>query len=273
MTKTTTEKKQPLSATSSLRETQLKRLAIVVGGLLLVYLGLAYLLAPLMWEGYADVHPAWEDAPRVTHTGDKHPGDPINVAIVGSELELKKVLLAAGWFPADPVTLKSSLEIAEATVLNRQYDTAPVSSLYLFGRKQDLSFQQPVGDNPRKRHHVRFWKYDKLSPDGRPVWVGSATYDERVGLSYTTGQITHHIDADVDAERDHLMSSLQQTGDIASEVTKPDFHTQLEGRNGGGDLWKTDGSLKVAITKLPSITKPLADDATSQPTSDDKLSK
>ena len=56
-----------------------------------------------------------------------------------------------------------------------------VSDLYLFGRKQDLAFERPIGDNPRKRHHVRFWHWDKLE-DGRPVWFGSATLDERVGL-------------------------------------------------------------------------------------------
>ena len=33
---------------------------------------------------------------------------------------------------------------------------------------------------------------------------GGATFDERVGLSHTTGQITHHIAPDVDTERDHL---------------------------------------------------------------------
>jgi hypothetical protein len=26
----------------------------------------------------------------------------------------------------------------------------------LFGRKEDLAFEQPVGDSPRQRHHVRF---------------------------------------------------------------------------------------------------------------------
>jgi hypothetical protein len=160
--------------------------AYIGGVLLLLYLTMAYLLAPLLWERYANRHPAWEDAPRVTHTGDKHPGDPINVAIVGGEPELQKILQAAGWFPADPLSLKSSLEIAEASVLKREYDDAPVSSLYLFGRKQDLAFEQPVGDNPRKRHHVRFWKHDKPGPDGRPIWFGSATFDERVGFSHTS---------------------------------------------------------------------------------------
>src|SRR6185369_11715834 len=102
-------------------------------------------------------------------------------------------MLAAGWHAADPLGLRSDLEIAADTVLARPYEDAPVSNLYLFGRKEDLAFEQPAGDDPRRRHHVRFWKSSKVDDQGRPAWVGSATYDQRVGLSHTTGQITHHI--------------------------------------------------------------------------------
>src|SRR5262249_4774795 len=42
--------------------------------------------------------------------------------------------------------------MAEAAVLKRKYEDAPVSNLYLFGRKEDLAFEQPVGDNPRVSH-------------------------------------------------------------------------------------------------------------------------
>lgn len=215
----------------------------------LVYLVVAYVLVPMGWRRYAHRHPTWEDAPRITHTGSKIPGDPLNVALVGSEVEVKKILLAAGWYPADPLTLKSCLEIAEASVLKRPYEDAPVSNLFLFGRKQDLAFEKPVGNNPRKRHHVRFWRWDKLSPDDRPVWFGSVTYDERVGLSHTTGQITHHIAADIDSERDRLLSGLEGTGDVAEAYVVEGFHTEREGRNGGGDPWHTDGKLAVAEIK------------------------
>lgn len=51
---------------------------------------------------------------------------------------------------------------------------------------------------------MRFWKGDKLDPDGRAMWLGSAVYDKGVGPSHTTGQITHHTAANVDAERDYL---------------------------------------------------------------------
>jgi hypothetical protein len=217
---------------------------------------------PALWVRYAHRHPAFDELPRITRTGDDIPGDPLNVALVGTELELKEIMLAAKWYPADPLTLRSCLEIAEASLLKRSYDDAPVSNLYLFGRKQDLAFEQPVGDNPRHRHHVRFWKTGKPYADGQTIWVGSAVYDRRVGLSRTTGQVTHVTAADIDAERAYLFHDLAQTGQLADTFFIDGFHTVLHGRNGGGDPWETDGRLEAGViravpqlrTLLPSAT-------------------
>jgi hypothetical protein len=212
------------------------------------YLAVAYLLIPLLWKDYAKRHPQFDDNPRLTETGDGHPGDPLNVALVGSKEDIDRIMKAAGWFPAAALGIRSDLRIADDTILSRPDDEAPVSNLFLFGRKEDLAFEQPVGDNPRQRHHVRFWKTDK-AVDDRPIWIGSASYDERVGLSHTTGQITHHISGDVDAERDHLFANLEATGDLAKNEVINGYHTQLTGTNGGGDRWHTDGRLFVGEIK------------------------
>ena len=187
----------------------------------------------------------------ITLTGDKHPGDQNNVALIGSEADVKAIMQAASWYAADPLGLRSDVKIAADTVLKRPYDEAPVSSLYLFGRKEDLAFEQPVGDDPRQRHHVRYWKSDKLDKQGRLLWAGSVTYDKRVGLSYTTGQVTHHIDGNVDAERDRLFDELKKTGDLSDVQIVPDFHKVKSGKNGGGDPWHTDGRLFVGTIKSP----------------------
>jgi hypothetical protein len=218
---------------------------VAVIALLVIYGLIAYVAAPLVWRRYVHRHPALDDVPGITHTASGIPGDPINVGLVGVEAELIKIMLAAKWHPADALSFKSSLKIAEATVLRRPYEDAPVSNLFLWGRKEDLAFEQPVGDDPRKRHHVRFWRSDKLDDEGRPLWAGSVTYDDRVGLSHTTGQITHHIAPDVDAERDALFAELRKTGDLADVTIIDDFHKVRSGRNGGGDPWTTDGRLFV----------------------------
>jgi len=221
------------------------RLAAVLLGIAATYFVIAYVLAPGLWGRYAKRHPALDDLPDITYTHDDHPGDPINVALIGSEDDLKAIFQSAGWFAADPLALRSDLKIAADTVLKRPYDDAPVSNLYLWKRKEDLAFEQPVGDNPRERHHVRFWKSAAVDDAGRPLWAGAATFDERVGFSHTTGQITHHIAADVDAERNHVFETLKATGNLIQVDTIANFHKNRKGFNGGGDPWHTDGNLLV----------------------------
>jgi hypothetical protein len=229
-----------------------KKILVLIAGLLGTWLVAAYFLLPILWKRYAHRHPSLEDLPGVTYTADGIPADPINVALIGTRAEVMKIMLSAKWYPADKLTLRSSLEIAKASVLKREYDDAPVSSEFLFGRKQDLAFEQAVGDNPRHRHHVRFWESEKRDPDGRPVWLGAAIFDKRVGLSRTTGQITHETAPDVDAERDKLMGDLKQTGDLAEFIIIRGFHKVREGRNGEGNPWHTDGDLYEGVIKAES---------------------
>lgn len=232
--------------------------ATIAAGIALIWASMAYLVMPEMWKHYAHRHPSLEDIPNITYTKDGIPGDPLNSALVGTKHDVLRALIAAKWHPADPLSLKSSLEIAEASVLDRPYADAPVSNLYLFGRKEDLAFEQPVGKNPRQRHHVRFWQSDKLDADGRPFWLGAAVYDDRVGISHKTGAITHHTSADIDAERGHLFEDLAAGGFLIETYAVNDFHKTREGKNGGGDPWRTDGRLFVGVTKpeTPPNEKP-----------------
>lgn len=228
-----------------------RRIAVGLVGCVLVWLAVAYLLLPWLWRGYIHRHPALQDLPGITTTANGIPGDPLNLAIIGSKAELVRAMTAIEWRPADPLSLKSSLEIAEATVLHREYPDAPVSNLFLWGRKEDLAFEQPAGNDPRRRHHVRFWKSDKLDEAGRPLWAGAVTFDKSVGLSHTTGQITHHVDAQVDVERDRLMGQLLKANWTAPIEYVDGFHKTLSGKNGGGDPWQTDGRLAIARLKAP----------------------
>jgi hypothetical protein len=220
---------------------------LVVGAC--VYLSIAYLYAPLRWRLFFHRHPALKDGENdwITHTKLGIPGDPMNVALVGTEEELQSAMLAAEWCPADPITLRSSLRIAAGTVFRRSYEEAPVSDLYFWDRTQDLAFEQQLGDDPRQRHHVRFWRSDKVDGEGRPLWIGAATLDTKVGLSRTTGQITHHIAAEVDPERDKIIDDLTAADRLVDVVWIDGFHARLEGRNGGGDPWHTDGRLAVGL--------------------------
>ena len=52
---------------------------------LLVWAGLAYLLAPLVWHQIERGEDALLTGPRLTETPDGHPGDPVNIALLGVE--------------------------------------------------------------------------------------------------------------------------------------------------------------------------------------------
>ncbi|MGO9109036.1 MAG: LssY C-terminal domain-containing protein [Thermoguttaceae bacterium] len=192
-----------------------------------------------------EVQSALDDAPRVTVTKTGIQGDPINVGLIGTKDELIAAMVAAKWQPADPITFKSSVELVKSVVLHRPDETAPVSNLYLWNRKEDLAFEQEVGKDASRRHHVRFWQ-SAQQVDGRPLWLGAATFDTKVGLSRVTRLITHHIDANIDADRDKLLSDLTAAGWLLS-TEGIDFQIKRDGRNGGGDPYHTDGKLSLGV--------------------------
>jgi hypothetical protein len=234
----------PDSEPARLLEFCLRGIALVV----VAYVALAYLVLPNLWRLIEHRHPALQALATHAVTRDGIPGDPINIALIGSEAALQRSLLANGWRPADPMTFESAMRIATDSVVHRPYDTAPVSNLYYWGHKPDLVFEQMIGGDPRRRHHVRFWKSTELDDQSRPLWVGAATLDSSAGVSYRTGQITHHIDAAIDQERDLLVSEI--IASLGASVEWMDaFQPSLRGRNGGGDSYVTDG--RLAVVTLP----------------------
>lgn len=239
-----------VGASTHSREHRLRRLFARVGDatvvLIALYVLTAYVALPLAWRHF-EHHPVMAEAPKISYTVDGIPGDPLNLALVGSQDEVVAAMLAAGWHPADPTTLRSSLHIAESVVLKRTYDTAPVSNLYVWNRKQDLAFELPVEENARQRHHVRYWRSSALGIGDRPLWIGAATFDRSVGISHLTGKITHHIASDIDAERDHVMATLTHAGQLSETFQVTGVGATLDGRNGGGDRYFTDGELTIGV--------------------------
>jgi LssY C-terminus len=212
------------------------------------YYLLAYLLIPNLWRLIERRHPALQGLATHAVTVDGIPGDPINIAVIGSETALQHAMNVGGWMPADPITFASSLRIAADSVDHRPYQTAPVSNLYYWGHRQNLSFEQMIGGDPRRRHHVRFWKSAQLDDLGRPLWVGAVTLDTRAGISHRTGQLTHHIDAAIDLERDRLVAQLNPVFPSSLDWING-FQPALRGTNGGGDPYYTDG--RLAVVTLP----------------------
>jgi hypothetical protein len=210
----------------------------------LAYTLAAYLILPTYWTHY-EHQTRLATLPMVTQTAQGIPGDPINVGLVGDTKDVLCAMQAAGWYPADPVTLKSSIEIAGSVLLDRPYRDAPVSPLFYLGRREDLAFEKPDGNSADRRNHVRFWKVLEQGEEKRPVWLGDATFDRSVGVSRYTGAITHHIDADIDAERLHLAADLETAGMVDAKYQVTGVGPTMTGRNGGGDLYYTDGEVWI----------------------------
>lgn len=206
----------------------------------LVYAVAAYVIAPEYWQRFVNQHPSVDDVPNLTRGGDGLPGDPVNLTLHGDGQALRTAMTKAGWNVADPLGLRDDARIVVDTLAHRAYADAPVSKLFLFGRVEDVAFEMPIGGDPSKRHHVRFWRVG----EGETMrWVAAATLDKSVGLSHTTGQVTHHIDANVDAERDHVLGTLHASGKLQERWYVANFHKIRDGKNAGGGPWQTDGRL------------------------------
>ena len=223
---------------------RLWRAATILLAILLAYGLFAYVILPALWTHY-EHQKGLAGLPMVTRTGQGIPGDPINVGLIGDQKDVVCAMHAAGWFPADPITLKSSIEIVGSVLLDRPYKDAPVSNLYYLGRREDLAFEKPAGSSADRRNHVRYWKVLDQGEEKRPVWLGSATLDRSVGVSHYTGAVTHHIDADLDMERKTLTGDLETAGMVQAKYQVTGIGPTMAGHNGGGDLYYTDGEVWI----------------------------
>lgn len=223
---------------------RLERALLLALAAVLAYALIAYLALPALWTHY-EHQKGLARLPMVTRTAQGIPGDPINVGLVGDNRDVLCAMQAAGWYPADPVTLRSSIEIAGSLLLDRPYRDAPVSPLFYLDRREDLAFEKPDGRSADHRHHVRFWKVLDHGQEARPVWLGAVTYDRSVGVSRYTGAITHHIGADIDAERQRLAADLEAAALVDAKYQVTGVGPTMDGRNGGGDLYYTDGEVWI----------------------------
>jgi hypothetical protein len=238
-------------------ERLLERVTVPIAVLATIYFVFAYIVFPAVWTHY-ERQPRLAHQPMLTVTRQGIPGDPINVGFVGDREDIIRALHEAGWFAANEVTLRSSVAIIGSVLLNRPYQTAPVSALYYEGRSEDLAFEVPDGVSANRRHHVRLWRVLDAGLEGRPIWLGASTYDRGVGLSRYTGQVTHHIAAQIDQERDFLISQLKNAGMVETQYTVTGVGPTLIGLNGEGDLYQTDGEVWIAqlVVKGEKRTKP-----------------
>ena len=157
--------------------------------------------------------------PRRIADKDGNPGDMVNFLLIGSEDQVKAAFMAAGWAQVDRDTKDAVVQALVASLSKQAYLTMPMSQLYLFGRPQDYGFAhaEPL-TVVTTRHHLRIWK-STLTVGGQPLWVGAATHDMGLERDQRNGKLTHHIDPNVDDERDFVSRSLTESGYVTQHTT------------------------------------------------------
>jgi len=189
------------------------------------------------------------DVPRRVSDAAGNEGDMVNYALLGSAEQVQAAFKAAGWVAVDKTVQDALLHGLMATLGHEAYTEMPMSTLYLFGRPQDLSFAR--GDPltvAAERHHLRVWKTTKTI-GGVPLWVGSATHDIGFEKDQRNGDVTHKIDPKIDDEREFLLHSFDAAGVFSSAAYVLPADPMLKARTATGGSFYSDGRILVMELK------------------------
>lgn len=235
--------------------------------LMITYGFLAYFAIPALLRIRHLIQPPTH-VPTRTIARDGWAVDPINLVVLAkNQKELRWAMQKAGWFGADPATIRNKLRMIYAFTFNRPYKTAPFGTYFVFGRKQDLEFQIPIGNgSPRHRHHVRFWRLGTTQlehehtdfwhnllqgflPKKKAVWVGAAIYDRGLNIRLRNLQLDHGIHSDTGLERTYVVDTLQKAG-VLKDVIDIRAGEPLRTRHQGlGETIITDGYIRLCDMK------------------------
>ena len=183
--------------------------------------------------------------PRRVNDQFNNLGDMVNFVIVGSQKDVQAALEAATWHVADTSNENAVVNAIQRTYDKQDYLAMPMSTLFLFGRKQDFGYEmaEPIA-MVASRHHFRIWKAP-FTWKGQEVWVGAGTHDIGFAKDRRNGNVTHKIDPAVDGERDNIGISLQKANKakMLSYYLPP--NPVQDAKNATGDGYRSDGRLLV----------------------------
>jgi hypothetical protein len=183
-------------------------------------------------------------------------GDPLNLVIIGDFFDVAATFSRRGWLPAEETYSTAVWKTIKSFLFGKRYRYSPVSSLYAYGRHQDLARQKPR-HSIHERNHLRLW-YSPMRFEGKPVFVGQISRD--IGVRFTTKTwppVTHKIDPDIDEARHALIEDLlfSQTLAKVGFVKGVGRATPYRPRqNLTGDSYFTDGLRAVLILEKGPIS-------------------
>ncbi|MCP5519830.1 MAG: LssY C-terminal domain-containing protein [Verrucomicrobiales bacterium] len=207
----------------------------------------------------SEVRSALESLPAaVSDRRGRGSGDPVNLVVVGDPGDIGLAFARQGWDLTEVLTFGNVFRLIGSFVFNRTWENSPISSLYLFGRRQDMALQKARA-TIHERNHLRLW----LAPftcEGQVVLVGQISRD--IGLRFTfkaPGWVTHKIDPDVDEARDYLAQEMVTSGSVGTVTLVGGVgqaSRETPQRNLTGDPFFTDG--KRLVLFLSGETVPVS---------------
>ena len=198
----------------------------------------------------AELRTALENLPCCTTNAEGTDfGDPLNLVIIGDFLDVASTFSRRGWLPAEETYSTAVWRTIKSFLFGKRYRYSPVSSLYAYGRHQDLARQKPRR-SIHERNHLRLW-YSPMRFEGKPVFIGQVSRD--IGVRFTTKAwppVTHKIDPDIDEARHALIEDLLFSQKLAKvgHVKGVGLATPSKPRtNLTGDPYFTDGLRTVLV--------------------------
>jgi hypothetical protein len=195
----------------------------------------------------ADLRKQLDGLPRRVNDQFSNLGDMVNFVIVGSQQAVQAVLTDADWHVADTNNTRAALNALMQTYDSKDYLAMPMSTLFLFGRKQDFGYEmaEPIA-MVASRHHFRIWRAP-FTWNGQEVWCGAGTHDIGFAKDKRNNNVTHKIDPAVDGERDNVGASLQKSNKAKTFSYYLPPNPVQDAKNATGDGYHSDGRLLVIV--------------------------
>ena len=185
--------------------------------------------------------------------------DVVNVVFLGSREQVSSAFKAAGWAGSDTMTTGSAFRLAAAFAALKNDVHLPISRQTLVGKAPDSMWQKSF-DSVQKRDHTRVWS-QAADWQGQEVWPGASIRETGAVFSFRNFKLIHHVDVDLDTEREKVVRDLTLAGCVDTVHNAPRPLMPLYSRNATGDEMSTDGD--VAIVQLKDCERPNFDIADS----------
>jgi LssY C-terminus len=178
-----------------------------------------------------------------TYTGKGKEADLVNVLFLGSHDQMDTAFRAAGWMNGDRISTHSVLREFQAFLTLSNYPSAPITTQYLQGQRQDVTWEKSFNSYSR-RDHVRLWE-ESGTVLGQDAWLGTSSRETSAALSITQHKFIHHLDRNLDDGVNMLVRDLTLAGCVKSVqlLPRPELHETFV--NATGDEMRTAGALTV----------------------------